>query len=842
MLSLIGFQPSLSSFMGTDWPVRSLWPEITPLYRHAEVLQELKSSLEKLQHKILEEIQQEIYPVACTMEKEGSGFALTLDTKDFSPEELSVRQVGRKLHVSGKSKKKQEDGKGSYSYRIQEFRWVFDLPQGVNPDAVTCSMADGKLYIQAPNREIDPTFCHLYKNFNPRVPVETIYVCTTTGPSVCSNAAPSTPKVKPVEDLKFSAPVAPPAKLISFGLSGHSAKNTVNSDVSLNSFTSGSQKTVSFSFGLKDAAVTSAGVGAQAEKKTIQADAPQHEKVSAAPEVPFDTAPCSTEKSNATSQEVKFLAKTICQPAVTAFEANISPGTAIQFGTRHDKASLKNLKTETSTPEAKKRSLNSSKVSISAPVPVGVFNSGIAKSEATASDKQSQNVSTSNLLKNVAELHKEDKKEAAPSSSDQSVDACGHDNKPLNTDKDSESAVRNLKGKPNVDRADEVSDHAGLSFGFASANLLTFAGLIKNSEEFAFAKQDANFTWSNAGARVFGSAATQNEEKEKGSDDAAPQNDEIHFEPIVSLPEVEVRSGEEDEELLFKERAKLYRWDRELSQWKERGVGDIKILCHPVKKCYRVVMRRDQVLKVCANHTISQRIELKPMNTSANALVWTATDYSEGDGKVEQLAVKFKIPELAESFRRAFTDCQSCMSQADAALMSAAEALSRESNPVVFFDITIDDEAAGRIVMELFAHIVPKTAENFRALCTGEKGFGYCHSVFHRVVPDFMCQGGDITNQDGTGGKSIYEKTFEDESFEVKHTGPGLLSMVNRGRDTNNSQFFITLKKAEHLDFKHVAFGFIKKGMAVVRRIGELGTRDGKPMKTITISGCGQIK
>ncbi|KAL1252538.1 hypothetical protein QQF64_017231 [Cirrhinus molitorella] len=158
MLSLNGFQPSLSSFMGADWPVRSLWPEITPLYRHTQVLQELKSSLEqleKLQHKIFEEIQQmppsqEIYPVACSMEKEGSDFALTLDTKDFSPEELSVRQVGRKLHVSGKSEKKQEDGKGSYSYRIQEFRRVFDLPQGVNPEAVTCSMADGKLYIQAP--------------------------------------------------------------------------------------------------------------------------------------------------------------------------------------------------------------------------------------------------------------------------------------------------------------------------------------------------------------------------------------------------------------------------------------------------------------------------------------------------------------------------------------------------------------------------------------------------------------------------------------------------------------------------------------------------------------------
>uniref|UniRef100_A0A8C2Q7W9 Peptidyl-prolyl cis-trans isomerase n=1 Tax=Cyprinus carpio TaxID=7962 RepID=A0A8C2Q7W9_CYPCA len=168
-------------------------------------------------------------------------------------------------------------------------------------------------------------------------------------------------------------------------------------------------------------------------------------------------------------------------------------------------------------------------------------------------------------------------------------------------------------------------------------------------------------------------------------------------------------------------------------------------------------------------------------------------------------------------------------------------ALSRDSNPVVFFDMAVDDEDAGRIVMELFAHIVPRTAENFRALCTGEMGFGYRRSVFHRIIPDFMCQGGDITNQDGTGGKSIYGGKFEDESFEVRHTGPGLLSMANRGRDTNNSQFFITLKKAEHLDFKHVAFGFVKDGMDVLRRIGELGAKDGKPTKTITISDCGQI-
>ncbi|XP_048062080.1 heat shock protein 30-like [Megalobrama amblycephala] len=149
MLIPHGFQPSFSSLMGTEWPVqRSLCPEITALHRHAEVLQEERSSLEKLQQQIFEEI----YPVSCAVERDGSRFALTLDTRDFSPEELSVRQVGRKLQVCGKTQKKQEDpGKGSYSCRIQEFRRVFDLPEGVNPEGLSCSMADGgKLYIQAP--------------------------------------------------------------------------------------------------------------------------------------------------------------------------------------------------------------------------------------------------------------------------------------------------------------------------------------------------------------------------------------------------------------------------------------------------------------------------------------------------------------------------------------------------------------------------------------------------------------------------------------------------------------------------------------------------------------------
>ncbi|XP_026803097.3 RANBP2-like and GRIP domain-containing protein 5/6 isoform X2 [Pangasianodon hypophthalmus] len=381
------------------------------------------------------------------------------------------------------------------------------------------------------------------------------------------------------------------------------------------------------------------------------------------------------------------------------------------------------------------------------------------------------------------------------------------------------------------------------AFTFDSLSTFTFADLAKKSGEFAFGKKDSNFSWANAGAAVFSTTATASrneDEDEEGSDEDVSNND-IHFEPIVSLPEVEVKSGEEDEEILFKQRAKLFRWDRDLSQWKERGVGDLKILFHPVKKYYRVLMRRDQVLKVCANHTITKDIELKPMNTSANALVWTANDYAEGDAKVEQLAAKFKTPELAESFRKTFTDCQRCMSQVDSAQSSKVMELSRPSNPVVFFSIAADDEPIGKVTIELFANVVPKTAENFRALCTGEKGFGYRNSIFHRIIPDFMCQGGDIIKQDGSGGKCIYGDKFEDENFEVRHTGPGILSMANRGRDTNNSQFFITLKKTEHLDFKHVAFGMVKDGMDVVKQMGELGSKNGEPSKKITVVDCGQL-
>ncbi|XP_064167868.1 E3 SUMO-protein ligase RanBP2 isoform X3 [Anguilla rostrata] len=419
---------------------------------------------------------------------------------------------------------------------------------------------------------------------------------------------------------------------------------------------------------------------------------------------------------------------------------------------------------------------------------------------------------------------------------------------PVTTSVAQDSAPIDLSTKKGPEpEPDSTSQDPPASFGFtgfSEVKEFSFADLAKSGNDFAFGKQDANFSWANAGATVFGAApVTQNEGDEEGSDEEeAVGCTAIHFEPIVSLPGVETKSGEEDEEILFKERTRLYRWDRTLNQWKERGVGDIKILYHPQKRFYRVLMRRDQVFKVCANHTITQGMELMPMNTSNNALVWTATDYAEGSAQVEQLAAKFKTEELAGCFRRKFEECLSRMAQSDFSQLSRVLEHSREGNPIVFFCVAADGEPLGKITMELFSHIVPKTAENFRSLCTGERGLCFRSSIFHRIIPDFMCQGGDITKQDGSGGISIFGDKFEDENFDVKHTGPGLLSMANRGRDTNNSQFFITMKKAEHLDFKHVAFGFVKDGMDVVKLMGELGTKNGQPSKKIVVTDCGQLQ
>nr|KAJ3417948.1 hypothetical protein HK105_000561 [Polyrhizophydium stewartii] len=212
-------------------------------------------------------------------------------------------------------------------------------------------------------------------------------------------------------------------------------------------------------------------------------------------------------------------------------------------------------------------------------------------------------------------------------------------------------------------------------------------------------------------------------------------------------------------------------------------------------------------------------------------------DYAELFGKV--IKVTMARPTKQQDIQtRAIWEDEGWIAE-NLAKLEESETAEKSGNPQVYFDITIGGKPAGRITMLLRADVVPKTAENFVALCTHSKGFGFCNSSFHRIIPEFMCQGGDFTRHNGTGGKSIFGNTFADENFVLKHTKAGVRDLCP---NTNGSQFFLTTVPTPWLDGKHVVFGHVVSGMDIVRRMEALGSKSGKPRQAVMIADSGIVE
>jgi len=224
------------------------------------------------------------------------------------------------------------------------------------------------------------------------------------------------------------------------------------------------------------------------------------------------------------------------------------------------------------------------------------------------------------------------------------------------------------------------------------------------------------------------------------------------------------------------------------------------------------------------------------------------TDWLDGKHVVFGEVVEgLDIVKTIESYGSRSGKTSAVVAIADSGVMDGAEGTDYYSHgdgaplPDVFFDIATGDNYIGRVVFRLYDDIVPKTTRNFRELATGQHGFGYEGSAFHRVIPQFMLQGGDFMRGNGTGSKSIYGESFPDENFQLKHTKPGLLSMANSGPNTNGSQFFITTVVTSWLDGKHVVFGEVVEGMHIVKKVESLGSASGKVSQTVTIMRSGII-